>query len=63
MDFKKVLRAFRSPLNPQRWCLTLECGHEVWVTSKSRPKRQTAKCENCPGPDCPARKGKEAGRG
>jgi len=43
----KVLRATQSPLNPRRWCLDLECGHEVWVTSKRKPVRQESWCPKC----------------
>jgi hypothetical protein len=43
-----VRRVDQSPMNAQRWCLTLNCGHEVWVTSKSRPKRVKAPCDRCP---------------
>lgn len=39
-----VRRVDQSPLNKQRWCLTLSCGHEVWITSKSRPKRMKVPC-------------------
>jgi hypothetical protein len=42
-----VIRADRSPLNPKRWCLTLQCGHETWVTSNARPSRAHANCETC----------------
>lgn len=46
--FKRVvIRADRSPLNRQRWLLQLECGHEEWITSKSRPQRQTMTCQTC----------------
>jgi hypothetical protein len=42
---KRVLRADRSPMNAQRWCCELECGHEVWVTRTRKPKR--AACGAC----------------
>lgn len=45
---KTVQRVDQSPMNPQRWCLTLSCGHEEWVTSKSKPKRMKMKCSQCP---------------
>lgn len=41
----KVLRATMSPMNPQRWCLDLECGHEEWVTGTKAPKH--AYCYTC----------------
>lgn len=36
-----------SPLNPLRWCLQLDCGHDTWVTAKRRPTRQTIRCPRC----------------
>lgn len=45
-----VQRVDRSPMNPKRWCLTLSCGHEVWVTSKSKPTRMKAMCDTCKEP-------------
>lgn len=42
-----VKRITQSVLNPVRWCLDLECGHETWVTANRRPTRKTAKCERC----------------
>lgn len=44
---KRVQSAKVSPLNQKQWSLALECGHEKWVTSKSRPSRKTAECEPC----------------
>lgn len=43
----KVLRATRSPMNASRWCLDLECGHEVWVTSKAKPQKKFEYCYTC----------------
>jgi len=37
----------QGPLNPLRWCLQLDCGHDQWVTAKSRPTRQTIRCGRC----------------
>ena len=42
-----VKRVRQSPLNPMRWVLDLDCGHEVWVTAKSCPTRATAACPKC----------------
>jgi hypothetical protein len=42
-----VLRVDRSPMNALRWCCELECGHEVWITSKRRPSRSRMKCSKC----------------
>lgn len=42
-----VVRVDPSPMNSMRWLLSLSCGHEVWITAKSRPKRKTVKCETC----------------
>jgi hypothetical protein len=44
---QKVVRVDQSPLNPQRWCLTLECGHEAWVNSTRKPTRKSASCGRC----------------
>jgi len=44
---KQVMRVDCSPLNPKQWCLTLECGHEMWVTSKRRPTRRKVVCVEC----------------
>jgi hypothetical protein len=35
---RRVLAVTRSALSAVRWCLALECGHEVWVTSPSSPR-------------------------
>jgi hypothetical protein len=37
----------QSPMNGQRWCLQLDCGHDEWVTAKSRPTRQSIRCSRC----------------
>lgn len=37
----------QSPMNPLRWCLQLDCGHDEWVTSKTRPSRKTQRCGKC----------------
>lgn len=42
-----VIAVHQSLLNPQRWLLRLECGHEMWMTSKTRPTRLFAKCDQC----------------
>lgn len=46
---KRVTRMDQSPMNVQRWCFTLECGHEVWLTRKRRPSKVPARlaCERC----------------
>lgn len=43
----RVKRVDQSPLNPLRWSLELECGHDVWVTSKTKPSRKTQYCATC----------------
>ena len=40
-----VVRAHQSPLNEKQWLLTLECGHERWITSDGQPK--AARCHVC----------------
>lgn len=46
---RTITRVDRSPMNAQRWCLTLECGHERWTTGKTKPKGKTAQCLECIG--------------
>jgi hypothetical protein len=29
------------------WCLTLGCGHELWITSKSEPFAKSKPCPTC----------------
>ena len=43
----KVISATRSPLNSQKWLLELECGHDKWVSCKSKPTRKTQYCADC----------------
>lgn len=40
-----VVRAHQSPLNDKQWLVTLECGHERWITSDGQPK--AARCHVC----------------
>ena len=42
-----VVRIDQSPMNPHRWCITLECGHEEWITSKKKPTTKTRRCLLC----------------
>lgn len=42
-----VQRVTQSPMNPLRWCLTLSCRHDVWVTSKRKPTRMKEFCDRC----------------
>jgi hypothetical protein len=44
---KRVTRIDQSPMNKLRWCMQLECGHEVWVTASRKPKFKTERCERC----------------
>ena len=44
---RRVVGIRQSPLNDHRWMLSLACGHELWVTAKRRPKRQTIRCSVC----------------
>lgn len=34
----KIVSATRSPMNFLRWFLELDCGHDLWVTRKKKPK-------------------------
>lgn len=44
---RRVVRIDRSPMNPKRWCFTLECGHEVWQSWTRKPKRTIMACDAC----------------
>lgn len=44
MKWRTVTRA-DAPMNPGRWLCVMDCGHEQWVTHKSKPKR--ARCQKC----------------
>jgi hypothetical protein len=44
---KRVRRITQSPLNKLRWCLELECGHDVWITKGYRPLMHSANCIKC----------------
>jgi len=44
---RRVRRIDQSPLNELRWCLELECGHEVWITKGYRPLMHSANCLQC----------------
>ena len=43
----EVTSVTRSPMNPHQWLLGLVCGHDKWVTCKSRPTRKTQYCADC----------------
>jgi hypothetical protein len=43
----RVVSIKQSPLNALRWCCQLTCGHDGWVTAKSRPTRKFLKCSQC----------------
>ena len=42
-----VNRVTQLPMTTKLWCLELDCGHDRWVISKSKPKRKIAKCGVC----------------
>ena len=42
-----VTRIDQSPMNAQRWCLQLSCGHEEWLTAKRKPKKEKFRCSRC----------------
>ena len=47
-NFKRqVLSVHQSPMNSRRWCLSLACGHEAWVTRLKRPTAKFVPCEGC----------------
>ena len=43
----RIDRVTQSPMNEQRWCLDLDCGHRIWVTAKRRPTRKQIGCNDC----------------
>lgn len=45
MANRRVVRVTRSPMNAKRWCLELDCGHEVWVSASRKPTAKTAPCD------------------
>lgn len=47
MTRRDVIRATRSPMNAKRWCLSLTCGHETWVTATRQPKIKRVDCTGC----------------
>lgn len=47
MPTMETKRIDQSPMNPQRWCITLSCGHEIWVTCAREPKRKKYPCPAC----------------
>ncbi len=48
--WQKVVSVAQSPMNKLRWVLRLECGHEAWITLKSRPTRDLHGCLECSDP-------------
>lgn len=44
---RKVLSMKQSPLNGLQWNISLDCGHDVWITAKAKPQRKTLRCEKC----------------
>lgn len=44
---RAVTAVRQSPMNAQRWCCDLDCGHEVWITAKRRPISKKLACEKC----------------
>ncbi len=47
----KIIAIKQSPLNAQRWCCDLDCGHDQWIGGKRRPSRKTMICHKCPSDD------------
>lgn len=43
----KVHRATQSPMDAQRWCMELDCGHDEWVILARKPQRKTMCCSTC----------------
>jgi hypothetical protein len=44
---RRVVSVAQSPTNPKQWCLTLSCGHVVWIPRRTRPKIQFTACAKC----------------
>lgn len=47
---RRIIRVTQSPMNTAQWCIELECGHDVWVTAKRRPR--TIKGHDCQQGNC-----------
>lgn len=46
MEKRKVVRVDKSPMNPKRKVVELECGHELWV-NRAPKVGAIVKCEAC----------------
>lgn len=44
---RPIVRVTPSPMNKRRWCLELDCGHEVWATANRKPRAAAAECSRC----------------
>jgi hypothetical protein len=44
---RTVMRIDRSPMNANLWCLTLSCGHTLWLTRSRWPDARTLRCAKC----------------
>jgi len=44
---KKINSIKQSPVNYLRWCCSLECGHDQWITAKQKPTRKLMRCQCC----------------
>jgi len=45
----QVTMCKQSPMNPRQWFVRFACGHEAWLTQKTRPRLGVAKpCLQCP---------------
>ena len=53
MSRRGVVYVDQSPMNPVRWCLTLACRHEIWVTAKRRPMTKVVDCKECDTQEAP----------
>lgn len=44
---KKVVRIDRSPMNDLVWVIQLECKHDVFKTSRLKPRIKELRCDKC----------------
>lgn len=44
---RNVVNVRQSPMNPLRWLVTLDCGHDVWVTRKGKLQAKMVECPVC----------------
>jgi hypothetical protein len=49
LALRQVVRIDQSPMNARQWCVQLSCGHDEYVTRKSKPQMKFMICQKCSG--------------